>query len=91
VHEDGYRVTLAPGALRDLNQLPPRAAAAVIEFIAHVLPDHPRRVGKPLRQGFEGLYSARRGDYRVLYDIIPSDRVILVIRVDHRAKAYRRR
>ena len=50
----------------------------------------PRRVGKPLRRELTGLYSARRGPYRVLYRIDEDHSLVLIERVDHRADVYRR-
>ena len=76
-------------ALRDLGRIPPRYTAAILEFIYVVLPENPARVGKPLERELEGLHGARRGDYRVIYEIRDNDRSVLVIRVDHRANVYR--
>lgn len=53
------------------------------------LADNPHRVGKPLRDDFAGVHSARRGSYRVLYEINDADHMVTVIRVAHRADAYR--
>lgn len=38
------------------------------------LPQNPPRVGTPLERDFEGQHGARRGDYRVLYEIRETDR-----------------
>ena len=51
----------------------------------------PARVGKPLTGEREGLYSARRGDYRIIYGINTYTRTVIVHRVQHRPAAYRRR
>jgi mRNA-degrading endonuclease RelE of RelBE toxin-antitoxin system len=86
-----WTVEIARSALRDLDTLPPRIAPAVIEFIYGPLAQNPRRVGKPLRDEFAGLWSARRGAYRVLYEL-EDDRVrVVVVRISHRADAYRKR
>jgi mRNA-degrading endonuclease RelE of RelBE toxin-antitoxin system len=44
-------------------------AAAVWQFVSGPLLDNPHRVGKGLRYELEGYYSARRGQYRVIYRI----------------------
>lgn len=77
-------------AKRDLDKLPPRILAAVIEFAFGDLGREPRRVGKPLRGELAGYHSARRGPYRILYRIDDKTQTIWVHRVDHRADAYRR-
>lgn len=61
--------------------------AAIFDSIAV----NPRRAGKPLRGELEGLYSARRGDFRVIYEIIDNERVVLLHRAAHRADVYRPR
>lgn len=70
-------------------RLPHKAAAAVTEFITVTLPTNPERMGKPLRGELEPLRSARRGDYRVLFEFHADDGVLLVVRIAHRADAYR--
>jgi mRNA interferase RelE/StbE len=80
--------TFATSAWRDLDLLPPKIAQAIVEFAVHTLPENPLRVGKPLIGEFEGLRSARRGDYRVLFILEEPDRLI-VMRARHRRDAYR--
>ena len=87
-----YDIQVAAGAARTIQQkLPEGVATAVIEFITGSLTAAPRRVGKPLRRELAGLYSACRGTFRVLYRIDDAERLITVVRVEHRADAYRRR
>ena len=75
--------------MRGLERIPPRFAAAIVEFLFGALAANPYLAGKPLRHELEGLHGARRGDYRVIYRI--HDSHVLVIRIDHRASAYRPR
>lgn len=84
-----WRVELSTRAQRDLARLPPKVVVAVVEFITAVLPESPERLSKPLTAPLDGLRSARRGDYRVLFELHESDPVVLVVRVAHRAHAYR--
>jgi mRNA-degrading endonuclease RelE of RelBE toxin-antitoxin system len=37
----------------------------------------------------EGLYSARRGDFRIIYEIDEAELVVIVHRIQHRADVYR--
>ena len=84
-----HSVRFTATARRDLNRLPPRIVAAVIEFAFGDLAREPLRVGKPLRHELSGMFSARRGPYRVLYRVDDADHVVWVLRVDHRADVYR--
>jgi mRNA interferase RelE/StbE len=71
------------------GKLPEAVAAAVIEFMTTTLISQPARVGKPLRDDLAGVWSARRGTYRVLYRIIDDPREVVVLRIEHRRDAYR--
>jgi mRNA interferase RelE/StbE len=86
-----YQVRLSGAAVRDLDSIPPRYAAAIVEFLFGLLATNPRRVGKPLRRDLDGSHSARRGDYRVIYQILEEAQIVLVVRVDHRARVYKGR
>lgn len=84
-----YDVVFTRAARRALERdLPEKVAAAAFEFIAGALRENPRRVGKPLREPLAPLYSARRGEYRVLYRIVDQQLVIEIVSIAHRRDAY---
>jgi mRNA-degrading endonuclease RelE of RelBE toxin-antitoxin system len=86
-----YRVVWSPTARLALeNALPAKVGAAVWQFARGALADNPRRVGKPLRFDLEGLWSARRGDYRMVYQIDDDHQTVMIVAVDHRSSVYRR-
>jgi mRNA interferase RelE/StbE len=72
----------------DLEALPESVRQAVLETLA-LIGLEPERMGKALVGRLEGLWSARVGNYRVLYTIEPNG--VIVRGVRHRAVAYRRR
>lgn len=86
-----WDLQIAPSAIRTLDRLPPRIAAAVVEFLTSSLPENPERMSKPLRGELEGLRSARRGDYRVLFFLDATTSTPRVVRIAHRADLYRPR
>jgi mRNA-degrading endonuclease RelE of RelBE toxin-antitoxin system len=63
----------------------------VAEFLVGDLVAGPRRVGKQLRGELSGTWAARRGPYRVVYEIDDEVPEVVVLRIDHRADVYRRR
>ena len=83
-----YAVELRSPARRSLNRLPEKAHGAVVAFICGPLADNPKVVGKPLKHELEGVYSARVGPYRILYEVDDVVRVVAVIRIGHRADIY---
>jgi mRNA interferase RelE/StbE len=85
-----YRIELTPAARRALTELLPEAVAvACWEFIRGPLAQNPQRVGKPLRGQVEGRHSARRGQFRVIYQIFDERVVVRVVHIAHRTDAYR--
>jgi mRNA interferase RelE/StbE len=85
-----WSVELSPTAVRALDRLPHKIAAAIAEFVTATLAADPYRLSKPLRFEFEGWRVARRGDYRVTFRALEDDRVLYVGRIEHRAHVYRR-
>jgi mRNA-degrading endonuclease RelE of RelBE toxin-antitoxin system len=86
-----YAVAWTAPARRALSRLPEKVASAVVEFCYGSLAANPSRVGKPLKLGLQGLHSARRGDYRVIYRIDDQSQRIDIVAVEHRADVYRPR
>ena len=84
-----YEAELLPEAQRHLNRLSPAVREATLEAIHGPIADNPRHVGKPLRDELEGLWCARRDMYRIVYEIVEGDRLVLVHRVKHRRDVYR--
>jgi mRNA-degrading endonuclease RelE of RelBE toxin-antitoxin system len=96
VSDEAYTLSLASSARRVLVEGPPRGlplpvAAAVTEFLTGPLLGNPRRVGKPLSRELGGYHSARRGAYRVIYRIDEAERIVHVVRIDHRTDVDRPR
>jgi mRNA interferase RelE/StbE len=86
-----WELVVAPAAERGLARLPEKSAAAVVEFMLGTLLDDPKRVGHELRGELEGLWAARRGPYRLVFEIDEAAHEIHVLRIDHRADVYRPR
>jgi mRNA interferase RelE/StbE len=91
--EPPYQLRITGPAARALaGRLPEKVATAVYEFITTTLLKNPHRLGKQLLlPPYAGTWSARRGAYRVLYEIDEDGRVVTVTAVEHRADAYRSR
>ncbi|HXH57017.1 type II toxin-antitoxin system RelE/ParE family toxin [Iamia sp.] len=87
-----YELVVAGPAARAISDdLPEAVATAVIDLITGPLIDNPQRVGKLLRHELEGVCSARRGTFRILCQINEADHEVVVLRVEHRRSANRRR
>ena len=89
--QPSYSVLATPEARRHLDRLPEKIRHAALALIHGALADDPHRVGKPLAGELQGLWSARRSDYRVIYEIDDNAHAITIHRVQHRRDAYRSR
>lgn len=88
-HQDYELVVARPAARAIAEHLPEAVSAAVIDFITGPLVQNPQRVGRQLRNELAGIHSARRGTYRILYQIDETARSVTILRVDHRGDVYR--
>jgi mRNA interferase RelE/StbE len=86
-----WTLVVAAPAERSLGRLTEGVAAAIVEFMLGPLTETPTVVGKPLQRELLGYWSARRGSYRVVYRLGDDERVIVVVRIEHRSDVYRRR
>ena len=79
-----------PPARRQFDRLRISVAAAVLETL-DAIAENPRRLGKRLALEHEGRWSARRGPYRIIYELVEDDRVVRVVAIGHRRDVYRPR
>lgn len=84
-----YELRVTAPAQRQLGRLPEGTAAAIVEFMLSALVDDPHRVGGRLQRVLAGLHAARRGAYRVVYEIDEGQHAVIVLRIDHRSRVYR--
>jgi mRNA interferase RelE/StbE len=82
-----WQARISGPALRDLDRMTPRVAEPLVAFIFGSLAENPMRRGKPLRRELEGRWSARRGDYRIVYRL--DKKRALVLAIGHRSDVYR--
>jgi mRNA interferase RelE/StbE len=90
VSDDRYQIRYTLTARRALaDELPLHIVDAVLALLDGDLAIEPHRVGKPLRPPLDGTWSARRGTYRILYQIDDAARTVLITAIEARADAYR--
>ena len=82
---------VAGPAARQLDRLPGKVATAIVEFMLGPLLDDPHRVGGALQRELAGLHAARRGAYRIVYEIRDDITTVVVLRIDHRSTVHQPR
>ncbi|TGL75331.1 type II toxin-antitoxin system RelE family toxin [Leptospira yasudae] len=83
-----YSVLLTKFAAKQLDKLPETIADSLIEMIQS-LAKNPRPVGAKKLKGRDG-FRVRKGDYRILYDIVDRQLIVYVIAIGHRKEIYER-
>ena len=83
-----YSVRIKRSATRELAQIARRDREHLVYAIDR-LGEQPH-VGYPLKGDLRGLRRIRAGDYRVVYEVLDHELVVLVVRIAHRREAYRR-
>ncbi len=82
-----YSVRIKGSAAKELARLPRDARERLIEAIDG-LGEQPL-VGALLKGGLRGLRRLRVGSYRVVYEVLDDELVVLVVRVARRRESYR--
>lgn len=88
---EGWEIEWTSAARRTMGRLPEKVAVSVAEFVAGPLLSAPQRVGKALKLDLESCHAARRGEHRIIYEIHEEQRIILLLRIEHRRDVYRSR
>jgi mRNA interferase RelE/StbE len=83
-----YRIEFAASAEKDLRRCNPVLAANIVRRIEALQNEPTPRQSHKLR-GTERTYRLRVGDYRVIYEVEPDVRVVVVYHIRHRREAYR--
>jgi mRNA interferase RelE/StbE len=83
---NGYRVEFSTAARRELEDLPAQMVERLLRAIRG-LRDTPRPRGSKKLVGSEA-YRIRVGQYRVVYEVNDTQRLVLITRVRHRKDVY---
>jgi len=84
-----YSLQIKRSAAKALVRIPKDVRIRLIAAIDR-LREEPN-AGGVLKGEFAGLRRLRIGNYRIIYEVIDDQLVVLVIRVDHRKDGYRSR
>jgi mRNA interferase RelE/StbE len=84
-----YRLAVKASAAKELDAVEPKRLRQRLVAAIADLADNPRPAGCEKLAGAEDAYRIRQGDYRAVYTIDDSARVVLVVKVGHRREVYR--
>jgi mRNA interferase RelE/StbE len=83
-----YRVIIPRTVQKQLSDLPAGVRERIVKQLI-VLQDNPRPHGSLKLAGCENEYRVRVGDYRVRYEVIDRESVVVLLHCKHRKDVYR--
>ncbi len=86
-----YGVRILQAATRDLEGLDKPIAHRITERINWLAANLEDLRPEPLKADLAGFYKFRIGDYRIVYEIIHDEKLIVIHQIGHRSEIYRKR
>ncbi|MDP3185730.1 MAG: type II toxin-antitoxin system RelE/ParE family toxin [Anaerolineales bacterium] len=86
-----YRLRTIQTATHELERLDKPVARRIAERINWLAANLDDIRPEPYKGDLAGLYKFRIGDYRVIYEILHDEKIIVIHQVGHRSEVYRRR
>jgi len=86
-----YQVRLLNEATQNLESLDKSIARRVLRKILWLVENIEKIDPKGLRADLSGLAKLREGDYRIIYQILPDEQIILIHFIGHRRDVYKAR
>ncbi len=72
----------------DLKSISKADKQRIRRAIETKLASNPIEFGKPLQYSLKGLRRLRVGDYRLIFQIKPEQKIVLVVKIGHRREIY---
>ena len=83
-----YRIEYLEQVRKDLKPISKSDKEKIRSAIEGKLSSNPIELGKPLQYSLKGLRRRRVGDYRIIFQIDQSNKIVLVIKIGHRREIY---
>ena len=84
-----YSIRIKASAAHTLRRVAPVDRRRVLEAIDRLATEP--AAGGVLKGEFSGLRRLRVGSYRIVYEVVHDELVVLVVRIGHRRDVYRQR
>ena len=86
-----YRIRILDAATRELARLDKPIGRRIVKRINWLAANWDNLKLEALTGDLSGLYKFRVGDYRILYEILEDEQVIVIHQIGHRREIYRKR
>jgi mRNA interferase RelE/StbE len=85
-----YEIQILKSAVKELERLDRVIAKRVVDKIYWLAENLDKIQPQQLTGELRGLYKLREGDYRIIYQIIRKENLIIIHFIGHRRQVYRR-
>ena len=86
-----YSIRILKSASKELEKLDKPTAGRIIERIRWLSGNIKSTKLFPLKGELAGLYKKREGSYRIIYEILENDRMIVIHSIGHRKDIYKQK
>ncbi len=88
----GWTIEYDSRVVKDMKKLGKKVQEQILAYFDERIASSsdPRRFGKSLKSSFSGLWRYRIGDYRGICRMEDAHMVVLVVRINHRSKVYKK-
>jgi mRNA interferase RelE/StbE len=86
-----YRIRVLEAATRELARLDKPVGRRIVERINWLATNLDNIRLETLTGALSGLYKLRVGDYRILYEVLYDEQIIVIHVIGHRREVYRKR
>ena len=83
-----YKTKWEDKAEDDLDNLPSEIGLKIYDRVQNHLAQAPKELGKALVGKYRGLYRYRYGDYRIIYEIDKTNKILIINRIGYRSDVY---
>ena len=86
-----YTVRILKVATRELERLDKAVGRRIVQRIKWLAENVARMNPEALKGALAGLYKLREGDYRIIYQVLRKEHVIVIHSIGHRSEVYRKK
>jgi len=84
-----YSIRLLESAIRELERLDKPVASRIMRKLSWLSENADQLNHQPLKGAFSGLYKLREGDYRIAYQVLRAEQIIVIHLIGHRSEVYK--
>ncbi|MBI4447211.1 MAG: type II toxin-antitoxin system RelE/ParE family toxin [Acidobacteria bacterium] len=86
-----FTVRILKDASRELERLDQPVARRIVQRIRWLAENVETIKTEGLKGELAGLFKLREGDYRIIYEIVRKERLIIIHSIGHRSRIYKRK